>query len=241
MDVPQQQSSSKSHWQESLLVALVGWIPLKPGRVVRQLLYRTIFGQFGAGVKIEPGTEFTWTSNIEIGERVKFHRDVRIRCKGENSKIRLGDLVHLDRGVDIKMHQSNGEIEIGSHCYIGPYTCLSGNSIKIGKGCMIASHSGIYANNHNFADPTRHIREQSNSYKGIVIEDDCWLGSGVRVLDGIRIGQGSVIGAGAVVTKDIPPYSIAVGVPAKVIAKRDGKGQHPVEADVVQMASATRN
>ena len=54
-----------------------------------------------------------------------------------------------------------------------------------------------------------------------MIEDDCWLGTGAKVLDGVRIGRGCVIGAGAVVTKDIPPYSIAVGVPAKVIGRRD--------------------
>lgn len=57
--------------------------------------------------------------------------------------------------------------------------------------------------------------------KGIVIEDDCWLGTGVKILDGVTIGKGSVIGAGAVVTKNIPSYSVAVGVPAKVISKRD--------------------
>jgi acetyltransferase-like isoleucine patch superfamily enzyme len=56
-----------------------------------------------------------------------------------------------------------------------------------------------------------------------VIEDDCWLGTGVKVLDGVTIGQGSVVGAGAVVTKDIPPYSVAVGIPSKVIAQRNNK------------------
>ena len=56
---------------------------------------------------------------------------------------------------------------------------------------------------------------------GIIIEDDCWLGSHVTVTKGVRIGKGSVIGANSVVTKDIPPYSVAVGTPAKVIKKRE--------------------
>jgi acetyltransferase-like isoleucine patch superfamily enzyme len=56
--------------------------------------------------------------------------------------------------------------------------------------------------------------------QGIVIEDDCWLGHGVTVLDGVTIGKGSVIGAGSVVNKDIPPYSVAVGAPVRVIKSR---------------------
>jgi acetyltransferase-like isoleucine patch superfamily enzyme len=95
-------------------------------------------------------------------------------------------------------------------------------NITIGRDTMIASHTGIYANNHGFADLNVPIALQEVSAKGIEIGEDCWIGSGVRILDGVSIGRGSVIGAGAVVTKDIPPYSIAVGVPAKVIARRDG-------------------
>lgn len=67
------------------------------------------------------------------------------------------------------------------------------------------------------------IREQGVTREGIIIEDDCWLGSGVKVLDGVTIGKGCVIGANSVVTKDIPPYSVAVGAPARVIKKRGEK------------------
>jgi len=74
--------------------------------------------------------------------------------------------------------------------------------------------------NHIYKDPKTPIRLQEIRAIGIIIEDDVWLGVGSTVLDGVTIGKGSVIGAGAVVTKDIPPYSIAVGVPAKVIKKR---------------------
>ncbi|OKH28819.1 hypothetical protein NIES1031_02670 [Chroogloeocystis siderophila 5.2 s.c.1] len=206
-------------WKEAVVITLVGWVPLSLGRSLRGLIYRSIFAQFGNAVQIKSGVELIHTSGITIGNKVKIDRGVSLRNEGQNSIIRLGNSVKLDLGVIIKTH-SNSEIEIGDCTYIGPYTCLSGKYIKIGKDCRIASHLGIYANNHTFIDPNRKIKEQGSTYKGIVIEDDCWLASGVRIVDGVTVGQGSVIGAGAVVTKDVPPYSIAVGVPAKVIKSR---------------------
>ncbi len=209
------------HKLESIAISLVGWVPTSVGKKLRSLLYRPIFERLGSSVQIHPGVEFMGSDRIEMGNNVRLLRDVRIRVHSPNSKVLFADKVCLDRGVDIKAHcHRSGDIEIGENTYIGPYTCMSGARIKIGKHCLIASHSGIYANNHNYADPTRNIKEQGNSYKGITIEDDCWLGCGVKVLDGVTIGKGSVIGAGAVVTKDIPPYSVAVGVPAKVVSKR---------------------
>lgn len=198
---------------------LVGWVPLSPGRTLRRLLYRLFLARLGNAVQIQPQVEFVHSRGIEIGNGVKIDRGVSLRNYGQDSRICLEDWVEIDLGVIIKTH-CRGKINIGEYTYIGPYTCISGNYIKIGKACRIASHLGIYASNHNFDDPERKIKEQGNNYKGIVIEDDCWLGSGVKVVDGVTIGQGSVIGAGAVVTKNIPPYSIAVGVPAKVISQR---------------------
>lgn len=215
---------SYSNWflkKEALVIALVQWVPLSIGKALRRLIYRSILGQIGTSTVINRGVEFVGAERIEIGNEVTLDRDVHLRNLGYKSKILIGDKVFFDRGVDIKTHQT-GNIEIGEGTYIGLYSCLSGNSIKIGKYCLIAAHSGIYASNHIFADPTCYIQEQGASYQGIVIEDDCWLGSGVKVLDGVTIGKGSVIGAGAVVTKNIPPYSIAVGVPAKVVGRRDG-------------------
>ncbi|WP_293140971.1 acyltransferase [Okeania sp. SIO3I5] len=238
-------TQSPSKWlrgKTMVLTTLVGWVPLPPGIVLRSLLYRTMFRRIGKSVRIQSSVEFTDGSSVEIGDgvtinpgvyidvpqgneveignRVYLDRDVRISTTGEGGRVYLGKQVRFDRGVDIKVHEV-GKTEIGDRTYIGPYTCISGyGNIKIGKDCLIASHSAIYAHNYNFADLDRKIGEQGYSYKGIVIEDNCWLGSGVKVLDGVTIGEGSVIGAGAVVTKDIPPYSVAVGVPAKVISKR---------------------
>ena len=238
--------------QASTIVALVSLIPRKPGIVLRNWLYRPLFAQLGRGVRIQSGVEFVQPQQIEIGDRVTINRgsylssagtskaeagnnqvcleagvnlgfDVQLNTFGSNSRICLRQQVILDRGVDLRS-LDRGSIEIGSATYIGPYTCLAGpGAIAIGKSCLIASHTGIYANNHNFADPSRQIVEQGITCKGIAIEDDCWLGTGVKVLDGVTIGRGSIIGAGAVVTKNIPPYSVAVGVPAKVVSRRESR------------------
>ena len=112
-------------------------------------------------------------------------------------------------------------MDIGEETFIGPNVCIGGpGDITIGKRCLIAAHTGIIANNHKFNDLSIAIKDQGVPRKGIVIEDDCWLGHGVTVLDGVTIGRGSVIGAGAVVTRSIPPFSVAVGTPARVIKSR---------------------
>ncbi len=234
--------SSWSCWQTQLMTTLFGGIPLLPGLGIRYLLYPAIFKKMGRSVKIYPDVRFKEAQRIEVGYGVVFERgveinieqdnslqigdcvnlvrNVRISCNGQNNKINLANFVSLDRGVDLKA-QRGVQIYIGDRTYIGPYTCISGfGNIRIGKDCLIASHSSIYAHNHVFSNPNTTINRQGFVAKGIVIEDDCWIGTGVRVVDGVNIGKGSVIGAGAVVTKDIPPYSVAVGVPAKVISKR---------------------
>ncbi|MDJ0572225.1 MAG: DapH/DapD/GlmU-related protein [Pleurocapsa sp. MO_192.B19] len=251
--IKDRRTQSNSLWlyrQESILTALVEWIPRAPGIVLRNWVYRSLFAKIGNSVRIQPGVEFVQPRHIEIGKDVTINRgsylssagtsktevgnnivcledrvnlgfDVQLNTFGNDSRIYLRKQVILDRGVDLRS-LDRGSIEIGESTYIGPYTCLAGpGPIKIGKSCLIGSHSGIYGNNHNFADPTLKIVEQGITCKGIAIEDDCWLGTSVKVLDGVTIGQGSVIGAGAVVTKDIPPYSVAVGVPAKVISQRN--------------------
>lgn len=207
--------------KEVLVTNLVGGLPtIALGVIWRKLLYPSIFKRMGKAVFIQDGAEFIGAHQIEIGDRVYLFRGVRINARDNNCRICIGKEVAIERGVDIAGGE-NCQIEIGENTFIGPYTCIGGpGHVKIGKHCLIAAQTGIIANNHNFADPVQKIRDQGVTQKGIVIEDDCWLGFGVKVLDGVTIGQGSVIGAGAVVTKDIPAYSVAVGVPAKAIANR---------------------
>lgn len=212
-------TSIRSQRKTALWVVLFGSIPLFIGRKVRQYVYRFIVGKMGSDVNIEPAVQLVCAQAIELEDGASVCSHTLLNCWNPGSKIILRDKVRLDQGIHIQA--IGGTIDIGARTYIGPYVCMAGpGDIRIGKDCLIASGSGIYANNHIFDDPSRPINQQGIVWKGIVIEDDCWLGSGVRVLDGVTIGHGSVIGAGAVVTKDIPPYSVAVGVPAKVVSTR---------------------
>lgn len=210
--------------KESLVTTILGGIPnLLLGPALRRMGYRSIFSSLGSSVYIQDGVEFLGTDAIHLSDHVHICRHVRINARGANNTVSIGARTSLQHGADIRALDCS-RVEIGKGSFIGPYVCLAGpGNIRIGNDCSIASHSGIFANNHRFADPTRTIHEQGLSRKGIVIEDNCWIGHGVTVLDGITIGEGSVIGAGAVVSKDVPPGSVAVGVPAKVISKRYGE------------------
>jgi acetyltransferase-like isoleucine patch superfamily enzyme len=122
---------------------------------------------------------------------------VKIFCP---ERVTIGVGVSLNLGVMIDAC-NGGPIDIGANVLIGPY-------------------SVIRSADHGFADVTVPIKSQRHEAGPIAIEDDCWLGSHVVVTRNVRIGRGSVIGAHSVVTRDIPPYSVAVGVPAQVIRSR---------------------
>ncbi len=225
--------------QETVLLILLTNIPTKIiGSNLRTFFYRSIFAGLGKEVYLQDSVEFINTHCIEIGNGAQILRGANINAIGNpNNKISIGNGVQIQQGVDIRALNDTC-IQIEEETFIGPYVCMAGpGNIKIGKGCLIAAHSGLFANNHNFVDPVQYIARQGITRKGIVIEDDCWLGHGVTVTDGITIGRGSVIGAGSVVTKDIPPYSIAVGTPAKVVKSRIGDKDMRVKNEELRVNS----
>jgi acetyltransferase-like isoleucine patch superfamily enzyme len=93
---------------------------------------------------------------------------------------------------------------------------LGTGGITLGNQVMIAANTMIVANSHRIERTDIPIQDQGYSAKGIQIEDDVWIGANTTILDGVKISRGAVVGAGATVTKDVPPYSIVVGVPAQV-------------------------
>lgn len=209
--------------KEYAIVTALGWMPAPLGFRIRQFSYEFIFAQLGKNSRISEGVRLIGAPFIAIGHGVEIRHNVMITANSPGALVKLGDGVMLDHGVDIRVvpGYENCQISIGNATYIGPYTTMGGpGNITIGENCMIASHGAICANNHVFEDPYTPIEQQGVIRRGIVIENDCWLGAGVKVLDGVRIGKGSVVGAGAVVTKSLPAYSIAVGVPARCVRNR---------------------
>src|SRR5262249_15006871 len=102
--------------------------------------------------------------------------------------------------------------------FVGESVVIRGQGgVEIGESVLFGPAAQVLAVNHNFADPTLHVMDQGIRGEGIVIEDGVWIGAGAVVLDGVRIGRGAVIGANAVVTNDVPPHTLAVGVPARAI------------------------
>jgi maltose O-acetyltransferase len=130
--------------------------------------------------------------------------------------------IKIGKGSTIHMYArfyNPKNIEIGEDTIIGEFTTLDGrDKLKIGNHVTIASEVMIYNSEHDIND------KDFKSITGkLVIEDYIFIGPRVIVLPNVTIGKGAVIAAGAIVTKDIPPYAIVAGVPAKIIGERRNK------------------
>lgn len=135
----------------------------------------------------------------------------------------------IDRGPNVSMAPNvsfrNGErITIGAGTHIGELSVIwAGNTsgrIVIGAKCLFAPHVTLTASNYGIVLGPVAIMDQPKVEEDIVIGDGAWLGANVVVLAGVSVGEGAVVAAGAVVTKDVPPFSIVGGVPARVIGER---------------------
>ncbi len=113
-----------------------------------------------------------------------------------------------------------GAVYLGENSLIGVGTTVIG-PVHIGTDVLIAQHAVISALNHSFEDISLPIRQQGVTTRLIRLEDGCWLGAGAIVLPGVTVGKNSVVAAGAVVTRDVPDYSVVVGNPARVVRQYD--------------------
>lgn len=117
------------------------------------------------------------------------------------------------------------KIVIGDGCWIGIRNSFAAiDKIIIGNNVLFAGYVHITDHSHGYKDITKPVSQQPLISKGpVIIEDNCWLGFGCEILSGVHIGRNSVVAARAVVTKDVPSYSIVAGNPAKIIKQYNVK------------------
>ena len=210
---------------EQALCALFAGVPSLVGIALRGLFYKLIIQSDGLPT-IENGVRILQAKNLRLGRGVYIDHGVYLHACPNG--ISIGDRTFIMHNSILHVFNFRGlphaGITLGRNCFIGEANVMRGQGgITIGDDVYTGPLVQILAVNHVYADPHTPIREQGITAEGITIEDDVWLAAGCIVLDGVRIGKGSVIGAGAVVITDIPPYSVAVGSPARVVKDRDAE------------------
>ena len=130
-------------------------------------------------------------------------------------------LTSCGENVNVERHARFGRgVPLGDRSGIG-ITASIGEQTHIGSDVMMGPDCVIYTRNHRFDRLDIPMREQGyGPVEPVEIGDDCWIGGRVTILPGVHVGNGAVIAAGAVVTKDVPPYAVVGGVPAKIIYNR---------------------
>jgi len=210
---------------QGLIYTLAKSFPTIMGSMLRGKIYSILLGSVGNGVLIEKNVILNIPKRIFIGDRVVLGEASVIDPKGICGKININNDVHIQRWCRLTTEGTKplaGEIIIKENVYMGPYGYIhAAGKIRIGPNCLFGPRVTIIAGNHGFRNKDIPIRFQGGIAKNILIDEDVWLSANVTVLGGVAIGKGAVIGAGSVVTKDIPPYSISAGIPAKIIGNRE--------------------
>lgn len=183
--------------------------------------YRTKFKSMGENVYIGKGVTIVNPEFISVGNNVEIKNDVTLIARGEGG-ITLADGVRIQERVYLDTERVNtGYINVGKNVYIGTGTTLFGHmGLEIGDDCLLAQNIQLTPYSHIFDDPNSIIYSQGGHCKKVTIGRDVYIGMRAAIMYSGDIGEGSVIGSGSVVVKPIPPYSVAVGCPAKVIKER---------------------
>lgn len=133
----------------------------------------------------------------------------------------------LDRGFTL---ESRGQLIVGPETVFGHHCTVAADSeVVMGSHCLVGELVSIRDHDHAFGDLGAPIVDQGRTSAPVRIGDNVWIGAKVTITKGVTIGSGSVVGANAVVTQDIPPHSIAVGVPARVVGQREGSTERLTE------------
>ena len=202
------------------IAALTGSMPGAAGLLLRSRLYPSLFGAAGRKLLVGRNVTLRHARKIRLGERVILDDGCVIDAKGTTNRgITLGDGVFIGRNTIV--YCKNGDIELQERVNVSSScTLFSSNRLTVERDTMIGAYAYFLSGGeYDIREGAPPFVEQSGmETRGpLVIGAGTWIGARVTVLDAASVGERCVIGAGAVVTKPIPPGSLAVGVPARVV------------------------
>jgi acetyltransferase-like isoleucine patch superfamily enzyme len=214
-----QASSLGRYILEQFLQWFFGGVPTVIGIALRAMVYRAMM-KMDSIVAIEPNVRIRFADNVRLARGVYLDEGVYLHATPNG--IEIGENTYVMHHAELHVYNfralPHAGIRIGKNCLISEFNVLRGQGgITIGDNVYTAPLVQMAAVNHVYDDPNVPIIKQGITAQGIVIEDDAWIGAGAIILDGVRVGKGAVVAAGAVVTQDVPPYSVVGGVPARVI------------------------
>lgn len=200
------------------------WSLIQRRKRVQGRLYRFVLSRelqyLGKDTEIDPSVVF------ESPNKIRIEDDCRIGCGSrlvgttiEPYGIWLGPSVRIRPYVTLYAY--GGRVVLGRRVTVGEGSVVCGHGgLEIGENTMISWLCSIVPANHLFDRTDIALRHQGEERLGIRIGSNVWIGSNVTILDGVTIGNDAVVGAGAVVTRGIPPWAVAMGVPARVVGDR---------------------
>lgn len=170
-------------------------------RFIDQIIARVYF------IERESKTGVSLFARLDIGPRL-------LVGPKYSYKFRMGKGSSVETGCVI--NSWIGDVQLGANSNVGISSIIIG-PVKIGENCSISQHVFIAGENRIHSGSPRGLETGVVDLRPIEIGNGVWIGSGVKVLPGVHIGDGVIVGAGSVVTKDVAPYSIVAGIPAKII------------------------
>ena len=203
-----------------IITVLFQDMPGALGIFFRNLFYPLLFKKVGKGVNFGKSITLRHPYKISIGDNVVIDDYCVLDAKGlENNGIHIGKNIFIGRGSILSC--KNGDITLEKNVVIGFNSeIFSGSKVFIGENTLISAYVYIIGGGHDYSRVDIPILEQEKPSHGIKIEKNCWIGAGAKVFDNVTIGKDTIIGAGAVVSRDIPAFSIAAGIPARVAKSR---------------------
>lgn len=214
-----QASSLGRYILEQVLTGLFGWVPSIVGIGLRMFAYRLMMHLQGT-VAIENNVRIRFADQIHLANGVYIDQGAYLHaCPGG---IHIGEDTLVMHHAELHVYNfrdlPRAGISVGCGSLIGEFCVIRGmGGVTIGDRVYLSPMVHIHSNNHVFTDPDVCFIDQGITAQGVTIEDQCWIGAMAVILDGVTVGRCSVVAAGAVVTKDVPPYSLVAGVPARVI------------------------